>query len=54
VVIINVCIAFGYDSQINHAMSSNLIQHVIEEWNPRIKLSFTRTVQVKNNLDLGF
>ena len=44
VVIINVCIAFGCHSQINHAVPGNLIQHVIEEWNPRIELSFARTI----------
>jgi hypothetical protein len=54
VVIVNVGIAFSNDLEVNHAVTGNLIEHVVQEGHARGKLRFASTIQIEGNLDLGF
>src|SRR5258708_20695107 len=51
---IDMKIALGLDFKINHTVTRNLVEHVVEESNPGCKPGFAATIQIEANLDLRF
>jgi hypothetical protein len=51
---IDLQIAFGVNGQIDEAMSSDLIKHVLEKGKTRLHLTLAAPVQVDGNFDLRF
>ena len=51
---INVQITLGENVHVNHAMSCNLIKHVVEKRQPGIELGLAATVKHQFNGDLRF
>ena len=54
VVAVNVQIAFAGNLQIDQAVASDLVQHVVEKTDAGGELGLTRTVQIQTHTNLGF
>ena len=52
--IVDMPITAGTDIKIDQAMTSNLIEHMIEKGNPGFKIGLAAAIQVNANLYLGF
>jgi hypothetical protein len=50
---VNVEVAFSNNFQIDHAVTSNLIQHVLQEGHTGIELNLPRTIEAELYTDAG-
>ncbi len=53
-VIIYMQVPAGRNFQVKRAVTSNLLQHVLEKRNSGIEMRLTAAIQVKHYIDLGF
>lgn len=53
VVGINFEVAFGLNLEVDKAMPSDLIEHVIKKRDARIKVFFARSIEVQAHMNLG-
>ena len=51
---VNMQITHGLDADVDQAMASHLVQHVVEERQAGICVELAATVEIHRNLDLSF
>ena len=54
VVGVDIQVAGGLQFDIDHAMTRDLVNHVIEEWNSRVEFRFAFSIEIDGNADLCF